>query len=101
MDAPLKTDSPEFLGKVEDAWYDRTKGELVLVPDDGDLIPWDAELADVVARLARYASENIALTASAQYDARGEEIPEGIVTAEEMARRVAAALNIVLYGGAS
>ena len=86
--------SSEFLSQVEDAWYARTKGDLCLVPADDDI---DAELARVIGEVVRYAQETIEATAAAQYDASGNEIDT--VDASEMARRVAAALDVLLYGG--
>lgn len=93
-----EVDSPEFLEKVEAAWYERTKGEIVLVPDPADAVPtYDRPLADVAERLAAVGQEYVATVAAEQHDVSGEVIEE--VTADEMARRVAFALDVVMFGG--
>lgn len=97
-DVTYEVDSPEFLEKVEDAWYERTKGEIVLVPDPADAVPnYDRDLADVAERLAAVGQEFAATVDCEQMDGRGEVIEE--VSAEEMARRVSLALYVVMFGG--
>jgi len=84
--------SDAFLAKVEDAWYDATKGEIAVT--GGDDV--DAELRDWIVATARYTKSFTDTVAAAQYDAGGNEIAS--VDDAEIARRVVSALSTLCYG---
>lgn len=101
--AALETDSDAFADLVETAWWELMQGELLLVAPDGDDRATDRETRELVERLAGHGVETILATADAldQMDQNGEPLPDNYVSPEELARRVAAALAVVFYGGGS
>lgn len=79
------------LRMVEDAWYDVSKGEI----DTGE----DKPLRDVVLALYRLAREQADTTSALQVNRFGREYLEGErVEMEEIAHRIARALELVWFG---
>lgn len=96
----VETDSREFLDGVEAAWWRLQQGELLLTPDPDDPTgPHDAEMAEVVSRLASLTIENVLMTRDAldQHDTQGREIQ--YVSVNEIQERVVLALSVLFYGG--
>lgn len=87
--------STEFLEAVENAWFRLMSGELQVGIDPES----DMEMTELVVTLAEKGRENVEMVASAQYDGEGNEIPDGEMSADEYARRVASALAVLFYGG--
>lgn len=98
--APAAEPEPDptatFLGKVDDAWHEATKGELALVADPDNPSYHDAALSRIVVSLAAYARETIDAVGAAQVDRHGNDV--ATVDNDELAHRIAAALDLVLYG---
>lgn len=83
---------PKFFDELEQAWWRLMQGELL--PDR------DPALAALALSMLDAAKENVEATKDAieQYDGKGEVIV-GDLTTEEYARRVAAGLAVLFYGG--
>ena len=83
----------EFLGLVEDAWYYETKGDLDLTQDP------EPRILSAVLDLQALALWNVRLDQGGQFNNEGNEVPDTEITNEDIAGRIAQALNTVFFGG--
>ena len=91
IDVEAITTGRDRLTLVEDAWYEETKGELDLTQDDTDT----TEVAMVTA-MWKSSRDYVDTVATSQYGPGGNELDA--VTDEEIARRIAIALNVLWNG---
>lgn len=94
--AALEVDSGAFMDLVETAWFNLMQGDLMVAGENPD-----RETREMVERLAAFGVESILQIADGldQLDAEGEPLPDNYVSPEELARRVVAAVAVVIYGG--
>ncbi len=93
--AALETDSDEFMDLVETAWFELMQGELMIVGENPD-----RTTRELVERLGGYGVETILTIGDGvqQMDAEVE-LEDNYVSPQELARRIAAAIAVLCYGG--
>jgi hypothetical protein len=90
--------SDELRDAISDAWTARTKGELWIGTDtpEGEL---DVEAYNLAAAMADSMAEYVATIDAAQTGGTGAEIHERPLPVAEAARRIAAAMELLYFGG--
>lgn len=96
----VETDSEEFAELVETAWGNLMQGELLITETAGSYL--DYELRELAGRMGSSTIENVLMTGDGvdQQGADNNPLPGNVVTVQEVARRVVAALAVMYYGGA-
>lgn len=89
----------DVLRAVDTTWYEHTKGEIFIAPDDREADNFDAPLARAVLAMHATAHEYVTTVDAGQVDGAGRELLEDGQAVADIPRRIAEALALLMFGG--